>query len=293
VSSIDIEAKFPPTAGTPPPSPTGDWGDPKSGGYQFPNKQHDVHAADQTSSGAQLDCKDCHDPHEVSATNPVVVPPGVSGGAPLRAYSTSNQATYFDGSGDVTFTYGVDTVDEDSSRPSGTGPAQDDYIQFCLVCHDGDPPTGVVMDTTMLNIGYYYGSADRNLDQHGIGFGGNSNRGTLKPPWTGGDAVTYSAVNCNVCHDSHGSQNIYNLRTSVSVEGTTMTIGSQFWDAAKIEETTPGQTFGDSSYVLPTPNGVQEQYGFGAWCTFCHEVNHGSNDGTGCSPGHRHGGGNF
>jgi hypothetical protein len=47
--------------------------------------------------------------------------------------------------------------------------------------------------------------------------------------------------------------------------------------------------FGDSEYFLP----VQEDMAWGAWCSFCHEMSHGTSDGTGCQAGHRHGGGNF
>jgi len=283
-SSIDIEAQFPTSTAT-------DWAAGPSN-YTTPNKQHDVLTTDQAVSGASLACSNCHDPHANSAVEPVAIP---DTGASLRNYSPTNTATYFDpdvGS-DLPFTYSI-AGDEDSSDPGGSAYVEKDYIEFCIACHDGQAPPGVTMPGTVLNIGYFFGSDDRNVDQHGIGEGFGSGKGTLKAPYDGSDSLSYSAINCSTCHEAHGSTNIYNLRTQVSVGGQQMQVGSIFWTATEIEATTPGQTFGDTSYTLPVnADGQQEDLGWGAWCSFCHDVNHGSGDGLGCSSGHLHGGGNF
>jgi len=236
-----------------------------------------------------LNCKDCHDPHVANAAEPVVNP---DTGASLGTYATTNTGSYFDGAVH-TFSYGSGELN--SSDPSGTGPAEPDYIEFWLVCHDGQPPTGVTVPGTMLNIGYWFGSGDRSVDQHGIGDGSGGGKGILKAPFSGADSQPYSAINCSTCHESHGSTNIYNLRTQVSVEGIPMEIGSpSFWTDAKIEETTPGETSDKTTYTFPVnADGQQELFGWGAWCSFCHDVDHGSGDGLGCSSGHMHSGGNF
>ena len=47
------------------------------------------------------------------------------------------------------------------------------------------------------------------------------------------------------------------------------------------------------TYTLPLNGTEQEQFGWGAWCTFCHEPSHDTKTGLGCQSGHTHGGGNF
>ena len=284
-SSKDIQAQFPASTAT-------DWDGSVNRLYLSANKQHDVLSSDQAVSGATLSCKNCHDPHAVSATEPVLNP---DTGASLRTYLLTNSTTYWDGSSNVPFNYWDGTAEMTNVvKPNGAGdPDEMDYIEFCVTCHDGDPPPGVVMPGTVQNIGLMWATND----QHGLPEGNDSSRGLLKAPFpthANRDGTSNSAMNCSTCHGAHGSGNIYNLRTQVSVAGSPMQIGSSFWDATAIESSTPGQTFGDTSYVFPVnANGQQEMYGWGAWCTFCHEVAHGSNNGLGCSSGHRHGGSNF
>jgi hypothetical protein len=264
----------------------------------------------------QRHCGDCHSPHEdasqqivdpgggfVVQNNPVVNP---DTGAALQVYSINN--TYV---GDATsFTYydGTDSwPDLDPTNPEGGSLIREpDYIEFCLVCHDGTTPPGVTMSPNMLNMADSY----RLNDQHGRLEGRSSpSRGYLKPPWTtqanydsgsptqpGGGDGTYAALNCTLCHGPHGSGNIFNLRTSITVNGTPMTVGGReaFMDpnlctrqCGNIDNSLP--EFGSTTYFLP----VQEDLAWGAWCTFCHEPSHGTSDGTGCQSGHLHGGGNF
>ena len=52
--------------------------------------------------------------------------------------------------------------------------------------------------------------------------------------------------------------------------------------------------FGQPTYFLPVnAQGDQEELGWGAWCTFCHEPSHGTSDGLACQASHLHGGTNF
>lgn len=220
---------------------------------------------------------------------------------------------------DTCFTYydGTDAYpDLDPTNPLGgatypTPVPEPDYIEFCLVCHDGTTPPGVTMSPNMLNMAVSYSTND----QHGRKEGRNSpSRGYLKQPWAnqadydagsqpGGGSGTYAALNCTLCHGPHGSGNIFNLRTSITVNGTQMTVGGK--DAFKdpnlcerrcggtdIDEEFPD--FGQPTYFLPVnAQGDQEELGWGAWCTFCHEPSHGTSDGLACQASHLHGGTNF
>jgi hypothetical protein len=281
------------------------------------NQRHDITTTDQAYSGGAVTCANCHRPHEDAAeeivfgtpdyivqNNPVRNP---DTGAPLQVYSIENSY-----SGDAAgFTYydGTDAYpDLDPTNPlGGTLIREPDYVEFCLVCHDGTAPAGVTLaaaPNALRNMADTY----RDNDQHGRLEGRNSSsRGYLKEPWAsaadyaagsqpGGGNSTYAALNCTLCHGPHGSGNVYNLRTSITVNGQEMTVGGKeaFMDPAlcdrqcdNIDNALP--EFGSNTYYLP----VQEQLSFGAWCTFCHEPSHGTSDGTGCQSGHLHGGGNF
>ena len=142
-------------------------------------------------------------------------------------------------------------------------------------------------DKGMLNIAEAYATAD----QHGAVPGSNNAaRGWMKYPWAT-DAMDdpagpiqpapYAALNCTLCHGPHGSPNIYNLKSSITVAGVVMNVGaSNAWEG----ESGP-------TYFLPGyDTNSQEQFTWGAWCTFCHEVSH---DNASCNTGHTHGGGNF
>jgi hypothetical protein len=302
-SSLDIEAQF----------DTGTDFQAVAQGDALVNQRHDVTKADQAYSGGAVTCKDCHRPHEdateeivgsVVVNNPVGNP---DTGAALALYSIENSY-----SGDATsFTYydGTDAYpDLDPTNPDGgTSIPEPDYVEFCLVCHDGTAPPGVTFPgapNALLNMADTY----RLDDQHGRLEGrSSSSRGYLKQPWStlddynagsqpGGGSSTYAALNCTLCHGAHGSGNVFNLRTSITVNGQAMTVGGKeaFPDPATctnkcddINNSLP--EFGSTTYFLP----VQENLSWGAWCTFCHEPSHGAADGTGCQSGHLHGGGNF
>ncbi|MGB4581954.1 MAG: cytochrome c3 family protein [Coriobacteriia bacterium] len=78
---------------------------------------------------------------------------------------------------------------------------------FCLRCHDGAAPPGVVAPASLIDVGAAWGS-----DYHGDGDSAGAN---LKYPFVLGN----QAITCGVCHDSHGNGNLYHIATTVN--GTT------------------------------------------------------------------------
>ena len=266
------------------------------------NQRHDITTADQTYSGGVVSCKDCHSVHvDSSATHgaPVVDP---DTDTPLPPYSYTNSNYDSGGNFDPCNPNGL---------PPGTGCAEPDYIQFCLACHDGpgNEPPGVTMPGNMTNIAARYAVG---VNQHGAGDGGGTAKGYLKYPWNAQGATThpgaYAALNCTTCHGAHGSGNIFNLRESITVAGVQMRVGGWTGDGvgdprAPYNCTTPGDPATCSTvYKLPPMDGrnindatgVQENRVWGAWCSFCHQMEaHGQSEDATCNQGHLHGGGNF
>ena len=228
-----------------------------SGSGALVNQRHDVSSADQAYSGGVVGCAGCHDPHADNSTNPVV---DIDTGNPLPNYNPAN----YGGGADPTF-----------------GVTQPDYIQFCLSCHDGTVPAGVTMSDGMINMAATYAS-----DFHGDAFGGSGGNGFMKAPYQVDTA--YAAMQCTTCHGAHGSDNIFNLRSSITVNGTVMETGG--WSTGKS---------GDIGFVIETEytldtagGGTQEDHLWGAWCSFCHQMeSHGVAETKTCTGGHMHGGG--
>ena len=172
--------------------------------YATVNQRHDVLPADQSSwSGAVMTCKDCHSPHKDNNSAPVANP---DTGAALAVYDKTNSY-----SGDATgFAYAWNASDYDPTFPEGgTDIPETDYVEFCLVCHDGTAPPGVTLPAEpaagMLNMADMY----RANDQHGrLEGGGSASRGYMKMPWANstnydaGDqpSQVYAALNCTLCH---------------------------------------------------------------------------------------------
>ena len=116
-----------------------------------------------------------------------------------------------------------------------------DMVTFCLVCHDsagGDtpppgPPAGVTISSSLLNIASTYSTTD----QHGRLDGTGGSNGFMKAPWqdivANGDGTwanaelpnPYAALQCTSCHDGHGSDNIFHLKTSINIRGIQMKVG--------------------------------------------------------------------
>jgi hypothetical protein len=154
------------------------------------NTHHDVSDADQTYSGAVIECYDCHDPHSATPSQKVLG--------------------------------NVDPSDSRDPAPGNTFPGSSYITEFCFECHDNSYPVGVTPPTTALLDVYGQwvdsGGGDKN-DQHGIDDASadpNLREGSGYAP---GDVL-----NCEVCHSvGHGnSTNLFQLRTTIySKDGTT------------------------------------------------------------------------
>lgn len=202
------------------------------------NNNHDINGDDQTYSGAKVECSDCHNTHINDRTynfidrsriaNPDDTTKNFS-----QAYDKdaefSNGQSFSNGGGDLTSSFDV-------QMPN--------FVNYCLKCHDGQAPSGVIGATVPFNIlTTKYGTA-AGADAHGRG--GSTNADLKDPYVTGGFSGAYSAMNCNDCHDSHGSRNLYNLKDAVYINGQEM-VPSASMDV-------------DSSFYGGTEG----------WCTSCH-----------------------
>lgn len=115
-----------------------------------------------------------------------------------------------------------------------------------------------------------------------------------------------------MCHDGHGSGNIFHLKDSINVAGYQMKIGGegQCANGTSCGPWTVANGFtksGSTTYKLPctggngnpdcsqNPTGSQALLHWGAWCSFCHtqSAHTGVDETTSCNTGHVHGGGNF
>ena len=86
-----------------------------------------------------------------------------------------------------------------------------DKMSMCLRCHDGLPPVGVVFpDPRAANIAPSWTGEDG--DFHGANAGTGFGMTGLKPPY----AVGSGALQCPVCHDSHGSDSVYHIASKVN-----------------------------------------------------------------------------
>jgi hypothetical protein len=145
------------------------------------------------------------------------------------------------------------------------------------------------MSTDLLQIGGAGGTYES--DFHGENFGGSGGNGFLKPPFVVDTA--YASLQCTTCHGAHGSDNIFNLRSSITVGAgtaseTIMETGG--WSTGKAGDIGFKIT---TTYDLGDANGgVQEDHQWGAWCSFCHQMeSHGLAETKTCTGGHIHGGG--
>jgi hypothetical protein len=247
------------------------------------NTRHDVLWGDQDTFGGVIECTICHLQHKDNGSDTNVgIVSNPDDGTKLNDYVPSNYQHELTGK---------PTPPQevwDSTNPIGctTCPrVEPDYIQFCLACHDGTYPG---MKTGVLNMAVAY-----ETDQHGKNWGSGEGKGTLKPPWvqTIGDDYSggYTALNCNICHGPHGSDNMYNLRTSITVAGSQMSVGSILGNSGF-------SSFSGTTHIIgQQENFTPADHNWGAWCTFCHELSgHNYNSETvGCTDAHKHGAANF
>jgi predicted CXXCH cytochrome family protein len=217
------------------------------------------------------------------------------------------------------------TIDVTAASAGCSTNPEPDMITFCLVCHDGNVPAGVTMNADMVNIATAY----RDVDYHGaVANSGSSGNGFMKAPWadvpscddgsgTGtspGDGFCdselpqhYAALQCTTCHDGHGSDNIFHLRSSMTVRGQVLSVGGGPGSGQEANPFTAASDYGpgDTTYLLPcfdgntqvsctNPAGVQQDHKWGAFCSFCHDLQtHGQAEDNTCRTGHKHGGGAF
>jgi len=73
---------------------------------------------------------------------------------------------------------------------------------YCLACHDGDAPEGVVIPGSVANVGATW-ATDLHGGRAGSGFGDAG----LKFPYSRGQ----SPLSCATCHDTHGSASLYHV----------------------------------------------------------------------------------
>jgi predicted CXXCH cytochrome family protein len=148
------------------------------------NDRHDIAHADQSQSGAKLECVDCHDPHTASAASLVRADPDPSDG-----------------------------------RVPGTGQVMagvDFMTEWCLDCHDGSFPAGVTPPSTSLaNI-----RSTHLTDSMGAA-GGNA---SLKSGYGWADGDTLPCLSCHNPHPGvlASKQNLFqHWDTILSKDGTT------------------------------------------------------------------------
>lgn len=76
---------------------------------------------------------------------------------------------------------------------------------FCLKCHDGVAPEGVVVPATVKNIAATWSAPTG--DFHGAGSGPGFGDTGLKDPYVRGQGP----IGCTTCHDTHGSSSLYHV----------------------------------------------------------------------------------
>jgi hypothetical protein len=271
-SSLDIRAEFNPLTGT-------DFRTAAASGHPA-NQRHDIFNVDQaySSSGGGtatvLACADCHTVHADNNQEPVNNP---DTGLPLQGYSPATWATQAD--------IDANDVGEDPTF----GASELDMIEFCLACHDGAGGTQQAGSSQLPSSGIYEMATTYQSDFHGAGFGGTGGNGFLKAPFL--VDTKYAPLQCTQCHGAHGSDNIFNLRSSITVGAgtaseTVMSTGG-FGGKGNI-----GSIITTTYTLTNAGGGTQNMYNWGAWCSFCHNMEaHGVDETKSCNTGHRHGGG--
>jgi hypothetical protein len=171
-------------------------------------------------------CFVCHDVHYAERNFPVtitssgvgvktairlpgqkdLVPPnlhGDEGGSSERMYDyagSNYQAPYYQGGSNY----------EPANSATGNGTNLPNYKQFCLAnCHDWDSGAYAVNSSehgTLIKIEWdkqYHGEKN-----------GDGGLGSTAPPWT--DVGTNYVLSCLDCHEPHGSENEFLLRSTVN-----------------------------------------------------------------------------
>ena len=159
---------------------------------------------------------------------------------------------------------------------------------FCLKCHDGTPPSGVVLPSGITNVGATWGSG-AGADLHGARASATAN---VQAPLARGMSVP-----CVSCHDPHGNGNLYHVAESVNGRtGIAATSGNSMqqlcvachsgsvndWHAGCIS-CHNGWNHGDAAVDSPETGTAANYPNASSDCTLCH--NHGSKSSVGSDYG--------
>ena len=137
------------------------------------------------------------------------------------AYGTSYQPPYYSGSSSL---LEPDGLSSDKATQAAKTP---DYITFCTDCHNA---TNVIWSTkSSRNLKTF----DWDLEQHGAGAATDSTKVEMIAPYSDANLGSF-ILSCLDCHEPHGSNNSYLLRTSVNASPVDLPAGTeddaQEWD---------------------------------------------------------------
>ncbi len=148
---------------------------PVSGSSAKINTRHDISLSDQNWSGAKIECKDCHNPH-LNNSNYNGVDKSKVRNPGTDPSTTAGAANFID-------TYNVNDPDrpgdlDPNILPESPSSPVPDYIDFCLVCHDGSYPSWINPGTNPPAVINWESTSG---NYHGGKYGGgNSGQGYLK-----------------------------------------------------------------------------------------------------------------
>ncbi|TET52954.1 MAG: hypothetical protein E3J54_05375 [Actinobacteria bacterium] len=103
-----------------------------------------------------------------------------------------------------------------------------DYTVFCNKCHDNTPPAGVSIPPGMVNISTAYftdfhGSGDGSVSWNDYTDSDESPTVKTKSPLKAPYSRAMDAVPCQLCHDQHGSANVFHFNENVNDNSVTVT----------------------------------------------------------------------
>lgn len=151
-----------------------------------------VHNVDG-AGGSKLECSSCHGPHTVSDVATV--------GCSQCHYPNAGDRNAYKVQGSTSVLADPDNTKAAFAGAAGTGlggtaNTVGDLSDFCLKCHDGNPPTAVANTTTLVPYTIQFPAT---------GFTSNSGGWNKSGYKSNGHATSSMAVKCGECHESHGS----------------------------------------------------------------------------------------
>jgi len=128
----------------------------------------------------------------------------------MRDYTANYQAPYF--LGGINYEPANNTTYDGSNLPN--------YVNFCTNnCHSRSDVYSTERSRNLISI-------DWSTHQHGGAHNGGSNGASIAP-YT--NAATNYRLSCTDCHEPHGSQNEWLLRTTVNGTNVSVTASNQWW----------------------------------------------------------------